>query len=175
MQLFLLLLHGRRCIHPVLQHAHHIARISHVSLLGIEREQVLCNVLKVILQDLSPFVPQAQLFHVFWGQGGQVNRPVSHRLSKRLCQHCFMVFVSRWDRFQICLEALFVIEEKVGKFLQGEIGVFICLNGTSVQRRSLIQSSSQTNFVQAMEEIIHTDSTFTAAVPLCENTMQVGS
>ena len=174
MQFLLLLLHGRRRLHPVLQHAHHIARISHVSLLGIEREQVLCNVLKVILQDLSPFVSQAQSFHVFLGQRGQVNRPVSHRLSKGLCQHCLVVFVSRWDRFQICLEALFVIEEKVGEFLQGEIGVFICLNGTSVQRRSLIQCSSQTNFVQAMEEIIHTDSAFGAAVPLCKNTMQVG-
>ena len=85
-----------------------------------------------------------------------------------------MIFVSRWDRFQICLEALLVIEEKVGEFLQGEIGVFICLNGTSVQRRGLIQCSSQTNLVQAMEEIIHTDSAFGAAVPLCKNTMQVG-
>ena len=174
MQFLLLLLHGRRRLHPVLQHAHHIARISHVRLLGIEREQVLSNILKVILQDLSPFVSQAQSFHVFWGQRGQVNSPVSHRLSQRLCQHCFMIFVSRWDRFQICLEALFVIEEKVGEFLQGEIGVFICLNGTGVQRCSLIQSSSQTNFVQAMEEIIHTDSAFGAAVPLCKNTMQVG-
>ena len=85
-----------------------------------------------------------------------------------------MVFISRWDCFQICLEALLVIEEKVGEFLQGEIGVFICLNGTSVQCCGLIQCGSQTNLVQAMEEIIHTDSAFSAAVPLCKNTMQVG-
>ena len=174
MQLFLLLLHSCRRLHSVLQHAHHITRISHVRLLGIESEQVLCNILKVILQDLPPLVPQAQLFNIFLAQSSQVNRPVSHRLSKRLRQHCLVVFVSRWDRFQICLEALLVIEEKVGEFLQGEIGVFICLNGTSVQRCSLIQCGSQTDFVQAIEEIIHTDSTFSAAVPLCENSVQVG-
>ena len=118
MQLFLLLLHGRSRLHSMLQHTHHIARLSHVRLLRIEREQVLCNVLKVILQDLSPLVPQAQPFHVLLSQRGQVNRSVSHRLSKRLCQHCLVVFVSRWDRFQICLEALLVIEEEVGEFLQ---------------------------------------------------------
>ena len=125
MQLFFLLLHGRRRLHSVLQHAHHLTWLRHVRLLGIERQQVLRNVLKAILQDLSPFVPQAELFHIFLRQSGQVNRPVSHRLSKRVLKLCLVVFVRRGDHFQVCLEVLLVIEEQVREFLQGEVRFFI--------------------------------------------------
>ena len=118
MQLIFLLLHGRRGPHSVLEHAHHLTRLRHVRLLGIERQQVFRNVLKVILQDLSPFVPQAKFFHIILRQGGQVDCPVSHRLAKRLLQLCLVGFVRRRDRFQISREVLLVIEEQVREFLQ---------------------------------------------------------
>ena len=82
-----------------------------------------------------------------------------------------MIFVRRWDRFQVCLEVLLIIEEQVGEFLQGKVRVFVSLNGAGVQCCGLVQCSGQANFVQTIEQVIDTDATFGAAVPLRENSM----
>ena len=44
-----------------------------------------------------------------------------------------------------------------------------------MKRRGLVQRSSQTNFVKSVEEIIYTDAALRAAVPLLEDSMQIGS
>lgn len=65
MKLALLILHVRRGVHPVLKHSHELTRVRHIRLVSVQCQQVLRNVLKIILQDLSPLVSKSEFFDVF--------------------------------------------------------------------------------------------------------------
>ena len=175
MKFALFLLHSRSCLHSVIKHSHQVTRLRCVRLLSIKREQVFSDILEVVLQDLSPLVPQAQLLHVLGGELGQVNRPIPHRLLHCIHQLFFLCLICGWNRFQVCLKILFVVEQQVRELLQGQVRVGISLNGAGMQCSRLIQGRGQSNLIQTMEEVFNADSALGTTVPLRENAVKISS
>lgn len=173
MQLVLLLSHVRRHLHSVVQNLHHVPRVRHVSLLLIESEKVLRDVLEVPLQYSPPFVPKPKFFKTGLVEGAEVDCPWRHGGFDCFCQVFFFEFVSCWNNLQVSSEDFLVAEEKVGELLQGQVRVIICLDGAGVEGCRQVQRCRDPDFVETVVEVLHADATLVPAIPLVENAVQV--
>ena len=117
MELLVLILHVCRSYHAVFEDSHHLSGVHLVGPLFVDNQQVLRDIIKAILKDGSPLVPQPELFFALRGKLIEVNCPVSHRVGNSLSQLGLFSSISGGDSSQVDSEVLIVQEEKVRELL----------------------------------------------------------
>mmetsp|Transcript_30150 Transcript_30150/g.40040 ORF Transcript_30150/g.40040 Transcript_30150/m.40040 type:complete len:288 (-) Transcript_30150:760-1623(-) len=128
-QVLPIVLHLRRGLQTTLKDSHELLRVSLVGAFLIQAETVLTDVAQVILEDLAPLVPLAQLLKRLWCQSGQIECLVTFVVFEGLHEVKFFKFIGRRDFHQVGREVLISIEEQIGELLQGKVGIGVHLSG----------------------------------------------
>ena len=76
---------------------------------------------------------------------------------------------------QVGFERLIVVEDQLAEFLKRQIGVLVELLGVGVQGSCLVKRGSDSNLVQAEEEVFDGQVAFVVFVPLVEDALKVRS